>query len=35
MEIQYIRNGDYDIPDIQIPEETQPVGKWGGFTGII
>ena len=29
MGIQYIRNGDYYIPDIQIPEETQPVGKWG------
>ena len=29
MEIQYIRNGDYDIPDIQISEEIRPIGKWG------
>ena len=29
MEIQYIRNGDYDIPDIQSSEEIRPIGKWG------
>ena len=29
MEIQYIRNGDYDIPDIQSSEEIRPLGEWG------
>ena len=29
MEIQYIRVGDYFIPDLELPEETRPVGKWG------
>ena len=29
MEIQYIRVGDYYIPDLTLPEETRPMGKWG------
>ena len=29
MEIQYIRVGDYYIPDLTLPEETRPIGKWG------
>ena len=29
MNINYIRSGDYFIPDLQLPEETRPIGKWG------
>ena len=29
MEIQYIRVGDYFIPDLELPEEPRPIGKWG------
>lgn len=29
MEIQYIRAGDYYIPDLTLPEEPRPMGKWG------
>lgn len=29
MEIQYIRCGDYYIPDLKLPKETRPIGKWG------
>lgn len=29
MEIQYIRVGDYYIPDLTLPEEARPIGKWG------
>ena len=29
MEIQYIRCGDYYIPDLKLPEEKRPIGKWG------
>ena len=29
MEMQYIRVGDYFIPDLELPEETRPMGKWG------
>ena len=29
MEIQYIREGDYFIPDLELPEESRPIGKWG------
>ena len=29
MNIQYIRVGDYFIPDLTLPEETRPIGKWG------
>lgn len=25
----YIRVGDYYIPDLTLPEETRPIGKWG------
>ena len=28
MELNYIRSGDYYIPDIKM-EESRPVGKWG------
>ena len=29
MDINYIRVGDYFIPDLTLPEETRPIGKWG------
>ena len=29
MEMQYIRVGDYFIPDLMLPEESRPIGKWG------
>lgn len=29
MEIQYIRVGDYYIPDLTLPEESHPIGRWG------
>ena len=25
----YIRCGDYYIPDIRLPEENRPIGRWG------
>lgn len=29
MNIQYIRSGDYYIPDLKLPEESRLIGKWG------
>ncbi len=29
MNINYIRSGDYFIPDLKLPEETRPIGRWG------
>ena len=29
MNINYIRMGDYYIPDLTLPEEARPIGKWG------
>ena len=29
MNITYIRTGDYYIPDLTLPEEPRPIGKWG------
>lgn len=29
MNVHYIRSGDYFIPDLKLPEETRPIGKWG------
>ena len=29
MNINYIRSGDYFIPDLELPEESRPIGKWG------
>ena len=29
MNINYIHSGDYFIPDLKLPEETRPNGKWG------
>ena len=29
MEIQYIRVGDYSIPDLELPQESRPIGRWG------
>ena len=29
MNINYIRTGDYFIPDLKLSEETRPIGKWG------
>ena len=31
MNISYIRSGDYFIPDLKLPEETRPIGKWGSM----
>lgn len=28
-ELNYIRCGDYYIPDIRLPEESRPIGCWG------
>ena len=28
-ELTYIRCGDYYIPDIRLPEEKRPIGRWG------
>ena len=28
-ELNYIRCGDFYIPDIRLPEETRPIGRWG------
>lgn len=28
-ELNYIRCGDYYIPDIRLPEENRPLGRWG------
>lgn len=27
--LEYIRSGDYFIPNLTLPEETRPIGKWG------
>ncbi len=27
--LNYIRCGDYFIPDIRLPEENRPIGRWG------
>ena len=29
MNIPFIRSGDYFIPDLKLPEENRPIGKWG------
>lgn len=29
MEMQYIRVGDYFIPDLEPPQESRPIGRWG------
>lgn len=29
MEIAYVKCGDYYIPDLTLPEERRPIGKWG------
>ena len=29
MNISYICSGDYFIPDLKLPEESRPIGKWG------
>ena len=29
MNLNYIRSGDYFIPDLKLPEESRPIGKWG------
>ncbi len=29
MKIQYVRFGDYCIPDLKLSEEARPIGKWG------
>ena len=29
MNIPYIQSGDYLIPDLKLPEENRPIGKWG------
>ena len=27
--LEYIRSGDYFIPDLELPKEPSPIGKWG------
>ena len=27
--LEYVRSGDYFIPNLTLPEETRPIGKWG------
>ena len=27
--LEYIRSGDYFTPNLTLPEETRPIGKWG------
>ena len=29
MEMQYIRVGEYFIPDLELPQESRPIGRWG------
>ena len=29
MNIEYTRHGNYFIPDLKLPEENRPIGKWG------
>ena len=29
MNTPHIRSGDYFIPNLTLPEETRPIGKWG------
>ena len=29
MELEYIRNGDYYIPNLTIQKEERSIGKWG------
>ncbi len=31
-ELNYILCGDYYIPDILLPEENRPIGRWGVCT---
>ena len=28
-QITYIKTGDYYIPDLKLPEERRPIGRWG------
>ena len=28
-QITYTKTGDYYIPDLKLPEETRPIGRWG------
>ena len=27
--LDYVLVGDYYIPDLQLPEESRPIGRWG------
>lgn len=27
--LEYVRSGDYFIPNLTLPEETRPIGRWG------
>ena len=29
MKIEYISGGDYCIPNLELPQESRPIGKWG------
>lgn len=29
MKFEYIQRGDYNIPNLKLPEENRPIGKWG------
>ena len=28
-QITYVRSGDYYIPNLKLPEENRPIGRWG------
>ena len=31
MKIEYIPVGDYSIPNLELPQESRPIGKWGSM----
>ena len=32
-QITYLKTGDYYIPDLKLPEEQRPIGRWGRMHG--
>ena len=32
-QITYLKTGDYYIPDLKLPEEQRPIGRWGRMPG--
>lgn len=31
--LDYVLAGDYYIPDLALPGDSRPIGRWGGCTG--